>query len=194
MSAPPKTERQIWDDLVAEFDFEYLSYGRIIHEQGRILYNMKLHLQRHGLDNPRTGRWHSFITERKGLSESTAKGWIVAYQIRACIPPDKCFFPSETKRQAKIKISQQNRKNNPADSAVLPEDVASEARVEFADDKDETNRDRNGRMVVECRFVLTYQEKLMLLEAVRKLGPLRATQAMLEGVVRAVPKGEEVAV
>jgi hypothetical protein len=186
---PKKTEREVWDELIAEFDCEYLNYGRIVHNQGRILYNMKVHLKKHGLDKPRTGRWHAFLTERK-LEDSTARGWVVAYQIKACIPADKCFFPSETKRIATIKISQQNRKKNTADSAVLPE----KASVKFADDRDEDNRDKNDRMVVECKFVLTLGEKLQLVEAIKKIGHLRATQLMFEAVVRAVPKGEGAAV
>jgi hydroxymethylpyrimidine pyrophosphatase-like HAD family hydrolase len=186
---PRKTEREIWDELVTEFDVEYMSYGLIVHNQGRILYNMKQHLKRHGLDKERTGRWSTLLRERN-IAESTAKGWVVQYQIKACVPPDKWFFPSETKRQTKIKISQQNRKKNPADSAVLPQNIASEARVEFADDADESNRDTNNRMVVECKFVLTLAEKLQLVEAIRQVGHLRATQLMFEGVVRAVFKGE----
>lgn len=190
MSAPVKTERQLWDELVTEFDVEYLSHKHIVHQLGRALYNMKVHLHKYGLDKPRTGRWHNFITERKGMSESTAKGWVVAYQIKECIPKDKCFFPNETKRITTKRISQQNRKNNPAESVVLPEEVESEAAIEFADDQDEGNRDKNNRMVVECRFVLTYQEKLQFLDAMNQLTPLRATQLMYEAVVRAVHKGE----
>jgi hypothetical protein len=76
----------------------------------------------------------------------------------------------------------------------LPEDVASKASVDFADDADEDNRDKNTRMVVECKFVLTLSEKLQFVEALKKLTPLRATQLMYEAVVRAVPKGEGTAV
>jgi hypothetical protein len=72
----------------------------------------------------------------------------------------------------------------------LPE----KASVKFGDDRDENNRDKNDRMVVECKFVLTLGEKLQLIEAIKKIGHLRATQLMFEAVVRAVPKGEGAAV
>lgn len=184
---PHKTEREIWDDLVAEFDFEFLNYGRIIHNQGRILYEMKAHLKRNGLDKPRTGRWHNFLKERE-IAESTAKGWVVEYQIKASIPPDKYFFPSETKRQAKIKIAQQNRKNNTAESAG--NGIPDKVKIMFADDRDEENRDKNNRLVVECFFVITLQEKLELMEAIRKVGTLRATQLMVEGVLKGAANEE----
>ena len=182
-------ERQLWDVLVVEFDFEYDNHRRIRHELGRTLYNIKVHLQKHGLDKERTGRWSTLLKDRK-IPESTAKGWVVEYQIKEGLPEDKCFFPNETKRITKAKISQQNRKKNPAEVVVLPDEVESKAAVEFADDRDEDNRDKNGRMVVECKFVLTYEEKLAFLEAMNQLTPLRATQLMYEAVVRAIPKGE----
>ncbi len=182
---PRKTERQLWDELVTVFDFEFLNLGRVRHELGRTLYNIKVHLKKYGLDKERTGRWSTLLRERE-IAESTAKGWVVEYQIKECIREDKCFFPNETKRITKKKISHKNREKNPAESVVLPEEVESEAAVEFADDQDEGNRDKNGRMVVECRFVLTYQEKLQFLDAMNQLTPLRATQLMYEAVVRAV--------
>jgi hypothetical protein len=190
---PKKTEREIWDELVTEFDIEYQSYGRIVHNQGRILYNMKVHLKKHGLDKPRTGRWNTFLRERE-IPESTAADWVVGYQIKECIPANKCFYPKSTKRVAEKRISQQNRQNNATESVVLPENIASKAAIDFADDADKDNRDKNTRMVVECKFVLTLAEKLQFVEALKKLTPLRATQLMYEAVVRAVPKGEGAAI
>ncbi len=67
-----------------------------------------------------------------------------------------------------------SRQNNSAGTAL----IESDARIDFADDRDSENRDKNGRLAVECVFVLTFQEKLRFLEGIKKHGPLRATQLM----------------
>jgi hypothetical protein len=80
----------------------------------------------------------------------------------------------------KIQDSHKHSKKNTAISAPL----AKLARVECADDKDPDKRDKNGRLAVECIFVITYGEKLELMKAVEKLGPMRATQVMFEAAIK----------
>jgi hypothetical protein len=181
-----KTERQQWDDLVAELDTELLVYGPVRHQLGEILYKAKVHLHAHGLDKGRRGRWSTILRERK-IAESTAKDWVVKYQQAEGIAPDKCFFKQEMTRVKKTRNSHKYSKKNTTVSAAL----ASEARIECADDKDPNKRDKNGRLAVECVFVLTYGEKLDFMEAVQKLRPLRATQIMCASVIKA-GKGEMV--
>lgn len=185
---PPRTERQIWDDLVTELDYELLVHARVRQALGRILYNIKVHLRDHGLDKVRTGRWEALLRERK-IEKSTARDWIVEYEIKECIPPHKCFFPNEVARVVKKKEkSHKNRQNNSAGTALL--DQAEHAKIECADDRDPDNRDKNGRLAVECVFILTAAEKLEFMKAVGKLGTGVATRIMFEAVVKAAPKRE----
>jgi hypothetical protein len=86
------TERQQWDNLVTELDKELIVYGPVRHELGRILYNIKVRLRKHGLDKGRRGRWESILAERR-IEKSTARDWVVKYQQAEGIPLDKCFFP-----------------------------------------------------------------------------------------------------
>ena len=58
----------------------------------------------------------------------------------------------------------------------------SDARVAPAPDE-KTDKSPERRLAVECIFVLTLQEKLLFMEAVNKMGPLRATQRMFKAVV-----------
>jgi hypothetical protein len=44
------TEREQWDGLVTELDAELLLYGPVRYQLGKILYQMKIHLHKHGLD------------------------------------------------------------------------------------------------------------------------------------------------
>jgi hypothetical protein len=167
------TERQQWDNLVTELDKELIIYGSVRYELARILYNIKVHLRKHGLDKSHTGRWESILRERQ-IEKSTARDWVVKYQQAEGIPLDKCFFPAETKRVKKTRKSHRYRENNRAGTAL----IASDARIDFADDRDPENRDKNGRLAVECVFVLTFQERLRFMEGIKKHGPLRATQLM----------------
>lgn len=193
---PPKTERQIWDDLVTELDYERFIFERSTHRLGEILYRLKCHLRDYGLDQVRTGRWQSLLRERQ-IEKNTARDWIVAYQIKECVPRNKCFFPKEMERivakkaAAHQKKSQQNRENNSTGTVPFDQnELAKLARVEFADDRDANNRDINGRTVVECCFVLTQDEKLDFLKALNTMSELEATRLMFEAVVKAMPKGE----
>jgi hypothetical protein len=48
---------------------------------------------------------------------------------------------------------------------------------------DKADKSPEHRLAVECIFILTMQEKLLFMEAVDKMGPLRATQRMFKAVV-----------
>ena len=171
------TERQQWDALVTELDKELLIFGPIRHELGRILYSIKAHLRKHGLDKSRIGRWEAMLRERK-LEKSTARDWVVKYQQAEGIPLEQCFFPRETLRVKKTRKSHRYRENNRAGTAL----IESDARIDVAPDEKKDDSPK-GRLAVECIFVLTYEEKLRFVEAVRSLGPLRATQLMYKAVV-----------
>jgi len=172
-----RTEHQRWDQLVTEFDEEWLIFGQSRHVLGGILYRMKVHLRNHGLDKVRTGRWEPFLRER-GIEKSTARDWVVKYQQAEGIPLDKCFFQSETKRLQKTRKSHKYRENNSAGTALLE----SDARIDVAPD-DKRDESPQGRLAVECIFVLTFEEKLRFVDAVKRLGPLRATQLIYRAVV-----------
>lgn len=174
-----KPERQQWDDLVTELDAELIVYGPVRHQLGKILYKIKVHLHAHGLDKGRHGRWESILRERQ-IEKSTAREWVVKYQQAEGIAPDKCFFPQEMTRVKKTRYSHKYGKNNRAVPALL-----DQTRIACADDRDPTNRDKNGRLAVECIFVLTYDEKLDFMKAVGKLGSLRSTQVMCASVIKA---------
>jgi hypothetical protein len=171
------TERQQWDNLVTELDKELIVYGPVRHELGRILYNIKVHLRKHGQDKGRRGRWETILAERQ-IEKSTARDWVVKYQQAEGIPLDKCFFPAETKRLKTTRKSHKYRENNRAGTAL----IESDARIDVAPDE---NKDKSpqGRLAVECVFVLTFNEKLRFAKAVEKLGTLRATQRMYLAVV-----------
>jgi hypothetical protein len=112
---------------------------------------------------------------------------VVLYQKENGIPLKKCFYPSEMTRVKKPRKSHKNGQKNTAVSAAL----ASDARIEFADDKIEPKnpkkrkRDKNGRLVCECFFVVTAAEKLDLVAAIAKLSEARATQLMCASVIDA---------
>src|SRR6266571_8354906 len=159
----PTTERQQWDSLVTELDKELIIYGPVRHELGRILYNIKVHLKAHGQDKGRRGRWWSILAERQ-IEKSTARDWVVKYQKAEGIPLDKCFFPAETRRLKNTRKSHKYRQNNSAGTAL----IESDARIDFAPDE-KRDASPQGRVAVECVFVLTYQEKMKFIAAVEKL-------------------------
>lgn len=172
-----QNERQGWDALITELDKELLIYGPVRHNLGRIFYNIRLHLRKHGLDKSHTGRWEAILRERQ-IEKSTARDWVVKYQQAEGIPLDKCFFPKETLRLKKTRKSHRYRENNRAGTAL----IESDARIDAASD-DKSDESPQGRLAVECIFVLTRGEKLRFMEAVKNLGPLRATQLMYQAVV-----------
>jgi hypothetical protein len=182
-----KPERQQWDDLVTELDAELIVYGPVRHQLGKILYKIKVHLHAHGLDKGRKGRWEAILRERDIAEKSTARDWVVAYQQAEAIPPDKCFFPKEMLRTKKTRNSHKHRQNNSAETALLDKARLQEehhARIVYADDRNPKNLDKNGRLAVECIFILTEEEKLNFEVAVKKLGPGPATRLMYEAVVK----------
>lgn len=183
----PKTERQQWDNLVAELDLELNFNRESRYKLGRILYNIKLHLKKHGLDQVRTGRWEHILRERK-IAKPTARDWVVKYQQAENIPLDKCFFPKETVRVKKTRNTHKYGKNNRA----VPVLIGRKAKVVAASEVDSKKADKSDdkRTAVECVFVLTYGERLAFMDAVRSLSELRATQVMYRAVVAAA-KGKE---
>jgi hypothetical protein len=181
----PLTERQEWDNLVAEFDTEWIQYQPLGQRMGKILHRMKVHLRKHGLDRGRNGRWAKLLRERR-IEESTARDWVVKYQQAEGISLDKCFFPKEMVRVKKTRKTHKYGKNNSAVPVVLRQAkvvAASEVDPDKADGSDE------HRTAVECVFVLTYNERLVFMKAVRKLGNLGATQVIYRAVVEEA--GEE---
>jgi hypothetical protein len=172
-----QTERQQWDDLVTELDKELILYGTVRYELGRILYNIKVHLHKHGLDKGRRGRWEAILKERK-IEKSTARDWVVKYQQAEGIPLEKCFFPNETKRLPKTRKSHKYRQNNSAGTAL----IESDAWIGVVPDEYK-DASPQGRLAVECVFILTHSEQLQFLKAVERHGPLRATQLMYRALV-----------
>jgi hypothetical protein len=183
----PKTEREQWDNLVAKLDLELNFHRESGFQLGRIFYNIKLHLKKHGLDQKRTGRWERMLKERK-IPKATARDWVVKYQQADNIPLEKCFFPRETVRVKKNRNTHKYRQNNSAVPALF----ASQAKVIAASEVDPKKADKSDdkRTAVECVFVLTYGERLAFMDAVRNLSELRATQVMYRAVVAAA-KGKE---
>ena len=144
-------ERQQWDNLVTELDTELVVFGAAGHQLGRILYKIKLHLQAHGLDKARTGRWATILRERQ-IAESTAKDWVVKYQQAEGIAPDKCFFKSEMTRVKKTRNSHKYSEKNTAVSAAL-----EQTRIACADDRDPDNR----HDLYSLRFPRLYGEQIV---------------------------------
>jgi len=163
----PTTELQQWDNLVSSLDLEMLCYGPIRRQMGRILYEMKVHLKKHGLDTGRGGRWKPLLDARK-IAVSTANDWVRQYEEEAGIPvPERFFAPAKARKD----------KKKSADSVLLPD---SDAEIVPSDEPD-----KQGREAVEAIFVLTAPEKLAFISAVKELGPARATQLMYSAVVGA---------
>lgn len=175
-------ELKKWEALVKELAVEMKLEEPIWYNTGRILYNMKLHLQEYGLDvKGRGGRWKADVLDRFKMSESTARERVVAYQIKENIKPEKCFFLPTLRTMRRKRFSHNYGENNSAVSAPLV--TESDARIDAApEDKADGTPDK--RQAIECIFVLTYQERLQFMAAVAKLGELRATMAMYSAVVR----------
>jgi hypothetical protein len=159
----PNDEKQLWDSLVCELDKELMLFGPIRHEMGRILHQMKVHLKKHGLDTGRAGRWKPLLKAR-GIAVNTANDWVRQYEEREGIPAPARFFTPPKPRAKKR-----------TETVLLPD---SDASIEASGEPDKV-----GREAVEAVFVLTYQEKLAFLAAVKKLGAGRATQLMYQALV-----------
>ncbi len=172
----PLTERQVWDNLVAEFDVEYLLYEPIGQRMGKVLYKIKIHLEKHGLDRGRNGRWATFLRERR-IPESTARDWVSKYEEGERLKPEERFYAAPRKTRKTHKDGQKNR--------AVPA-AFRKAKVVSAAEKDPEKADKNAevqRSAVECVFVLTEVERMTFMGAVRKLGELRSTEAMYRAVV-----------
>jgi hypothetical protein len=173
-----KLIEQKWAYLDAELDreMEVLKPSRL--RVGHILYEMKLWLQKYGLNRGRRGRWKS-VLERHKFDRKTAENWIRLHQEQAGVPPQKWVV-------APAKKSQQNSKKNTVKTTVLQ----CEASITAADEE-EKDRSLEGRLPVECVFVLTFAEKQKFMDCVKQLGPLRATQVMYSAVVTATKEADE---
>ncbi len=177
-------ELQNWQRLINELAVEMDLMTPLRHRAGRILYEMKVHLQEHGLDKGRNGRWEAALRQLK-IEKSTARDWVVNYQIAEDIKPDECFFLNTQRRTRKTRYSHKYGKNKGAVPAPFrPVAENEQASIDPApDDKKDDSTDQ--RLPVECVFVLTYQEKLNFMEAVAKLGTFNSTMAMYRAVIRA---------
>jgi transposase-like protein len=169
---PPQAE-QDWAQLEAALDREMQILGPSREEAGRILYQMKRWLQKWGLNRQgRGGRWQK-VCDRHEIDRKTAENWIRLYQRKAGIPAGQYVVaPGPAPRK-----SQQNGGKNPVNATGM-----DEAEIEVADNKN-ADSSHEGRIAVECVFVLTMAEKIKFMEAVDALGSTRATQLMYLAVV-----------
>src|SRR5690348_1592262 len=128
-------ERQQWDKLVSELATEIKIMQSIRHQAGRILYQMKVHLQLYGLDKGRGGRWEAALRDLE-IEKSTARDWVVKYQFAENLPPDKCFFQAEVRRVRRTRYSHKYGKNKGAFPALFRrrEVEETDARVDPAPD------------------------------------------------------------
>jgi hypothetical protein len=181
-----KLIEQKWAHLEAVLSKEVNAIKRSRFKIGHILYEMKLWLQKYGLNRGRRGRWQSVLRKNE-IDRKTAENYIRLYQEEARIAPHKCVV-------APAKKSQQNSKNNTvkptalvgaAPVAEVPDQERSPlARVVAADER-EADKSAEGRLPVGCIFVLTLGEKHKFMESVQQLGESRATQLMYSAVVTA---------
>ena len=174
-----KLADQKWAQLEAQLDKEMQILGPSRDEVGRILYEMKLLLKKFGLNKGRRGRWQAVLRKHE-IDRKTAENWIRMYQEKAGIPAHKLVVAAGRK-------SQQNGQKNTVNPTALGPDPWIEAAKE-----DEQDRSPEGRLAIECCFVLTLDEKRRFMDAVEKLGELRATQLMYQAVVSATKKTEVV--
>lgn len=171
---------QQWTNLESELEREMQILGPSRIECGRILYAMKLWLRRWGLNKGRRGRWQSVCDRYFDGQRKTAENYIRAYQQYAEIPLEDCVVqPTRTE----ARNSQQDCENNPVKVTGF-----ERPSIQAANDEDCDRSLPEGRVGIECVFVLTKKEKHAFMEAVKALGPLQATQEMFKAVVAAAPK------
>jgi hypothetical protein len=170
----PSQAEQDWAQLEAALDREMQILGPSRVEAGRILYLMKRWLQKWGLNRQgRGGRWQK-VCNKHEIDRKTAENWIRLYQRKAGIPAGRyAVAPSPAPRK-----SQQDGEKNPV-KVTGKDDVEAEIVVSAY----KTAPDREGRIAVECVFVLTMAEKVKFMDAVKTHGELRATQLMYLAVV-----------
>jgi hypothetical protein len=190
LTMPKKTKRktsaeeqskaeQRWADLVAQFDRGWPIHSESRLVSGQILYEMKRWLKQWGLNKGRRGRWDAFLRDRK-VPLSTANDYVRLWQEHNDMPPEDCVLAR--------KKAQQKWENNSAGSAGLTTSGRTLiAKIEAADDE-AADKSGDRRIGVECVFVLTMAEKILFMDAVKALTPLRATQEMYKAVIAAAPK------
>ena len=112
------------------------------------------------------------------IDRKTAENWIRLYQEKAETPAHKMVVAAGPKPR-------QNGKKNTVKRTALDSDAWIEAAPEKKKDVSQ-----EGRLPIECVFVLTSVEKQNFMDSVKQLGPLRATQVMYSAVVAAAGKSE----
>jgi hypothetical protein len=162
-----KAEEQ-WRQLVDALDKELPVFKRNRDQTGRILYEIKVFLAKHGWDKGRRGRWKPLLAEKQ-LSVSTANDLVRDYEEMANLPASERFFAPPT-----TKNSQKHRKKNSAVSALLSGGLLDLTGKPFPD----------GKEIVEAVFVLTADEKHQFMKSVRILTPVESLHLMFETVVR----------
>jgi hypothetical protein len=168
-----KQAEERWKQLVNALDVELTTLKRNRYRAGKILYEIKVFLNKQGWDKGRRGRWKPLLDERS-LAVATANDLVRDYEALENLAASERFFA-----RRKSPKPQQHWQKNSAVSAPLPH-----ARIAPAPD-DEVDRNPNEpRIAVECNFVLTMVEKSTFMEAVDKVGETRATQLMYQAVVR----------
>lgn len=165
---------QQWAELEAALDREMLILAPSRIEAGRILYEMKRLLKRFGLNKGRRGRWQAVCDKHK-IDRKSGENWIRLYQDYADIPADRMVV-------APVKKPQQNGQKNTVEHTALLQVDGCKPDVDTADEEN-ADKSPEGRMAVECVFCLTLDQKRLFMNAVQKLGPLRATQLMYQSVV-----------
>jgi hypothetical protein len=114
----------------------------------------------------RHGGWSRFITSQ-GLAVRTVDKWIEDYGV------DIGIREPAGKKGVKRKTPQAKR--NVADSATFPEPHVDLSGKPFSD----------GKEIVEAVFVLgTAAERTQFMEALKEIGPEKAPEFMMEGLLR----------
>jgi hypothetical protein len=166
---------QLWAQLLSQLDREMTILVPSRREAGRILFEIKKWMNQWGLNKGRRGRWQEICDKYFDGERKTAENWVRAYQKWAEIPVDQCVF----KPAPETGKSQSYGENNPVKVTGI-----DHAKVRVEEEEEDTSRE--GRTPVECVFILTREERIKFLEALRNLDPLRATQLMYLAVVEAV--------
>jgi hypothetical protein len=93
-----KLIEQKWAYIDAELSKEVNAIKRSRFKIGHILYEMKLWLQKYGLNRCRRGRWQS-VLRKNGIDRKTTENHIRLYQKEARIAPHKCVVAPTKKIQ-----------------------------------------------------------------------------------------------
>jgi hypothetical protein len=149
-------------ELTSEFIDLLPEYRGCRLELGRIARELKPLYVKAGRD----GGWSKFVTSQ-GKKVRTVDEWITDYEREVGIRQ-----PAEKK---KVRRNPKRAKGNVADSATLPEPGVTLSGKPFLD----------GKEIVEAVFVLaTLVERMQFMEAVKEIGPEKAPEFMMEGLLR----------